>query len=78
MTLPMPVLRRTLIELGRRLVEVGILESAEDVFHLRFEELERVDGAWPPPAELADELRKAARRRAVDAATAWQIRHSWI
>ena len=39
MTLPMPVLRRTLLELGRRLAETGILESAEDVFHLRFDEL---------------------------------------
>ena len=64
MTLPMPVLRRTLLELGRRLVEVGILDRAEDVFHLRFEELERVDGVWPPSADLAEELRQAARRRA--------------
>ena len=64
MTLPMPVLRRTLLELGRRLADVGILDTAEDVFHLRFDELERVDGVWPPPADLAEELRQAARRRA--------------
>jgi pyruvate,water dikinase len=65
LTLPMPVLRGTLLELGRRLAEVGILETAEDVFHLRFEELEAIDGIWPPPADLAAALRQAARRRAM-------------
>jgi pyruvate,water dikinase len=64
MTLPMPILRRTLLELGRRLTEAGILESAEDVFHLRFDELESIGGVWPPPVEVAEELRQAARRRA--------------
>ena len=64
MTLPMPILRRALLELGRRLAEAGILEAAEDVFHLRFDELESIDGVWPPPADIAEELRKAARRRA--------------
>jgi rifampicin phosphotransferase len=64
LTLPMPVLRRTLLELGHRLAEVGILEKADDVFHLRFDELERINGGWPPPADLAEELRLAARQRA--------------
>ena len=64
MTLPMPVLRRTLLELGRRLAEAGILDKADDVFHLRFDELEGIAGNWPPPADLAAALRQAARRRA--------------
>ena len=64
LTLPMPVLRRTLLEFGRRLADVGILDAAEDVFHLRFDELEGVEGNWPPPADLAAALRQAARRRA--------------
>jgi pyruvate,water dikinase len=64
LTLPMPVLRQTLLELGRRLADVGILETADDVFHLRFEELKGIDGIWPPPAELAETLRQAAHRRA--------------
>jgi rifampicin phosphotransferase len=59
----MPVLRRMLLELGRRLAEVGVVESAEDVFHLTFDELERVDGTWPPPPLLADELRRGVQRR---------------
>src|SRR5215211_1385648 len=64
LTLPMPVLRRTLLELGHRLADVGILDQADDVFHLRFEELEGIDGIWPPPADLAEALREASRRRA--------------
>jgi pyruvate,water dikinase len=64
LTSPMPFLRRTLLELGRRLTDAGILETADDVFHLRFEELEGIDGIWPPPADLAESLRQAARRRA--------------
>jgi pyruvate,water dikinase len=64
MTLPMPVLRRTLLELGRRLAAAGILETADDVFHLTFDELEGINGVWPPPAKAAEELRQSARRRA--------------
>jgi pyruvate,water dikinase len=64
LTLPMPVLRRALVEMGRRLTDAGILASPEDVFHLRFDQLERVAGSWPPPNALADELRTTARRRA--------------
>ena len=64
MTLPMPVLRRTLLELGRRLAETGILESAEDVFHLRFDELVSINGVWPPSASRAEQLRRAASQRA--------------
>jgi phosphohistidine swiveling domain-containing protein len=64
MTLPMPILRQTLLELGRRLATVGILESAADVFHLRFDELEQIGDVWPPPGDLAEELRQAERRRA--------------
>jgi pyruvate,water dikinase len=62
-TLILPILRRTLLELGRRLATAGILDAPEDVFHLRLDELERVDGTWPPPRQLADELRELVRRR---------------
>ena len=64
MTMAMPPLRRTLLELGRRLAEAGVLDTPEDVFHLMFSELERVAGAWPPPPALAAELRAAALMRA--------------
>jgi pyruvate,water dikinase len=39
LTRPLPVLRRILLEFGRRLVADGVLDTPEDVFHLRLEEL---------------------------------------
>jgi pyruvate,water dikinase len=39
LTRPLPVLRRVLLELGRRLVVDGVLDTPEEVFHLRLEEL---------------------------------------
>ncbi len=64
MTKPLPVLRRSLLELGRRLSEVGVIDDAGDVFHLKFDELEQVNGMWPPAADLSIALRSAAQRRA--------------
>jgi phosphohistidine swiveling domain-containing protein len=60
-TLILPVLWRTLLEFGRRLAGVGVLDVPEDVFHLKLDELERIDGAWPP--QLAGELRALVARR---------------
>ena len=37
--MPLPILRRSLLEMGRRLCDVGVLEEPEEVFHLRLEEL---------------------------------------
>src|ERR671936_1800485 len=59
----LPVLRRTLLELGRRLAAAGILDTPEEVFHLKLDELEQVDGTWPPSRPLADDLRALGRRR---------------
>jgi phosphohistidine swiveling domain-containing protein len=61
--LPLPVLRRTLLELGGRLAGVGVLDVPEVVFHLILGELERVDGTWPPPPALAAEMRALVARR---------------
>jgi pyruvate,water dikinase len=62
-TLILPVLHRSLLEFGRRLNDVGVLDVPEDVFHLQLDELERVDGTWPPPPLLARELRALVQRR---------------
>jgi pyruvate,water dikinase len=59
----LPILRRALLELGRRLVSIEVLDAPEDVFHLKFAELERIDGSWPPPKQLADQLRALMARR---------------
>ncbi|HWM06329.1 MAG TPA: PEP-utilizing enzyme [Actinophytocola sp.] len=50
-TAVLPILRRLVLEAGRRLTSAGVLSAAEDVFHLRLEELERC----PDPARLAPE-----------------------
>jgi len=59
--LPLPILRRSLLEMGRRLLGVSVLDKPEDVFHLRLEELEAIDD----PATLADPegLRATVQRR---------------
>lgn len=59
----LPILRRTLLEFGRRLVSVDVLNAPEDVFHLKLDELARIDGTWPPPSPLANELRAIVLRR---------------
>src|SRR4029453_18652471 len=41
--MPLPILRKSLLEMGRRLCDVGVLDKPEDVFHLRLEELEEID-----------------------------------
>jgi hypothetical protein len=41
-------LTRTLLELGRQLITVGVFDRPEMVFHLQFAELERVGELWPP------------------------------
>src|SRR5215216_1766172 len=60
-TLALPVLRRTLLEFGRRLASVGMLGSSKDVFHLKLGELERIDRTWPP--RLAEQLQAVVLRR---------------
>ncbi len=66
----LPVSRRTLLELGRRLVEAGALDMPDDVFHLKLSELERIK-RWPPRVELTTELRAiVAQRKAKRAALA--------
>lgn len=64
MTAPMTQMRRIFLEMGRRLTEIGVLDVADDVFHLQFDELERLAGVWPPPAALATTLRDAVHARA--------------
>lgn len=61
-TLPMPVFRRVFLEFGTRLMRAGVLDTPEDVFHLRLAELERM-GSLPPSADQAAELCAAVVRR---------------
>jgi rifampicin phosphotransferase len=58
--MPLPILRRSLLEMGRRLHDVGILDNPEDVFHLRLEELEAIED---PVTLDAEAIRAAVRMR---------------
>jgi pyruvate,water dikinase len=62
-TRTLPVLRRAVLEAGRRLAEAGVLRDADDVLHLRLEELEGLgDPATLGPAD-AERVRAAVRAR---------------
>ncbi|NXY97158.1 phosphoenolpyruvate synthase [Streptomyces sp. BR123] len=60
--LPLPAMRQALLEMGHRLVAEGVLDTAEDVYHLRLEELDGI-GTWPPAPGLAAGLRERASDR---------------
>jgi rifampicin phosphotransferase len=63
-TRAMPVLRRALLEAGRRLEVAGILSEAEDVFHLNLDELEAMVAPDRLSSVDADRLRATASDRA--------------
>ena len=63
-TMPLPVLRRALLEIGARLRDAGVLETAEDVFHLRLEEVEAAGDPATMPRSRREELAATARARA--------------
>ena len=60
---PLPILRKSLLEMGRRLSDVGVLGAPEEVFHLRLNELEAVDDPANLTESEKDELRDAVRTR---------------
>ncbi len=59
--MPLPILRKSLLEMGRRLCDVGVLDEPEDVFHLRLEELEEIDD--PSTIVEPEKLRATVRTR---------------
>jgi pyruvate,water dikinase len=65
----LPVLRRTLLELGRRVADAGVLTAPEDVFHLKLAELERINGT-PSPRIAAELGALVAQRKATRAVLA--------
>ncbi|NUP61659.1 MAG: phosphoenolpyruvate synthase [Nonomuraea sp.] len=62
-TMPLPVLRRSLLELGGRLREAGLLDRTEDVFHLRLEELEAIEDVNRVPETYRERVRARAVKR---------------
>ena len=62
-TLVQPTMRHVALELGKRLVEARVLEEVEDVFHLQFDELEKLGESWPPTKQRTSEIRSLVARR---------------
>jgi pyruvate,water dikinase len=62
-TLVQPTIRRVALELSGRLVQAGVLERTEDVFHLRLNELEELGASWPPSEQTATQIRELVDRR---------------
>ncbi|UBU15754.1 PEP/pyruvate-binding domain-containing protein [Nonomuraea gerenzanensis] len=63
--MPQPILRRSLLELGRRLCDAGVLDVPEAVFHLRLEELEEIEDVTALRGPHAERLRETVARRAL-------------
>ncbi|WP_372700019.1 PEP/pyruvate-binding domain-containing protein [Arthrobacter sp. JSM 101049] len=55
-TAALPTLRRALLEIGRRLHHAGLLEEIEDVFHLRWEEVQDLADPRAIPADQGAQL----------------------
>ena len=62
-TLVQPTIRRVSLELGRRLVQIGALDEAGEVFHLQLRELETVAETWPPSQQTITQTRALVARR---------------
>ena len=66
-TATLPALRRSLLEIGRRLQDAGVLDTAFDVFHLRWEEVVAIPDVGRLGPEYVGRLRalviaRSARR----------------
>jgi pyruvate,water dikinase len=63
-TMPLPIVRRSLLEIGARLRNAGVLSVPTDVFHLRLEELEAIADLDATPESQRRRLRSTALARA--------------
>lgn len=64
-TRPMPIVRRTMVEIGARLAESGVIDVPDDVWFLTWPEIQTVrdPDAVTAPGATGAELAAAARRR---------------
>ncbi len=63
-TLAQPLVRRVTLELGSRLEQVGAINLATDIFHLRLEELEKLGEDWPATQKTITKIRELITHRA--------------
>jgi len=62
-TLVQPTIRRVALELGRRLMQAGVLDEVEEIFHLQVKELESLGEQWPPSEGTIAQIRALVARR---------------
>ena len=62
-TMVQPTLRRIALELGKRMVEISAIDRVEEVFHLKFDELEDFGEPWPPEKRTVDQIRSLVASR---------------
>lgn len=62
-TMAQPPLREAALELGKRSVEVGALDQAEEIFHLKLDELEAFGETWPPTEQVITQIRSLVEHR---------------
>lgn len=63
-TATLPALRRSLLEIGERLRDAGVLDEPFDVFHLRWDEVAAVRDVQRIPPDEVERLRALATQRA--------------
>lgn len=62
-TLAQPLVRKVALELGRRLEQVGAVNSITEIFHLKLDELKELGKVWPPSAETIAQMHALVTRR---------------
>jgi pyruvate,water dikinase len=62
-TMIQPSIRHIALELGRRLLKIGVLNSTEEVFHLKLSELEAVGEKLPPSKQTISRIQSLIARR---------------
>ena len=62
-TLAQPLVRHAALELGRRLEQVGAINTSFDIFHLRLDELEELGKSWPPSQGRIAQIKKLVAKR---------------
>jgi pyruvate,water dikinase len=62
-TLAQPLVRHVALELGRRMEQVGTVDSSTEIFHLKLGELEGLGEPWPPSAEKIAQIRALVAHR---------------
>ncbi len=62
-TMLQPTIRHVALELGKRLVDVGALDSIENIFHFKLSELEAFGEEWPPTMPTIAQIRSLVARR---------------